>query len=88
MFAEEFPNYFGEMISKNQNGMIETRGAEQKIEHALMSILKRLQLPYVSPQGKLTTEGFFESVKAKAQRTSEGDRIEWLISGEGAAIFG
>src|ERR1700722_17981996 len=60
-----FPNYFQELV---HNG--DTQNAQDKLELALTSIIKRLQIPYFdedmeskSDSKGMKTQGFFERIQ-------------------------
>src|SRR4051794_36430989 len=60
----DFENYFKEMVQDNGD----TTHLEHKVEEALHSVLKRLQVPYVGENGEIQMHGFFEEVEKKIHK--------------------
>ncbi len=73
----DFPNYFLDLVDKDASSSKgeNTSHAEEKIEHALHSILKRIRIPYVDDSGKVVTENFFSTMEKKTHQIDPGSKV-------------
>ena len=73
-FAENFPNYFQELV----NGE-DTSHAEALIESAMHTMIRQVQIPYVGSDQKLNSSHFFKQMESNFQELSQGSNL--YISG-------
>jgi hypothetical protein len=69
-----YPNYFEELIVANKADQ-----AEELVESAMLSILQRIQIPYLNEHGQLESSEFFQTMEKHVEALAPGTKL--YISG-------